>query len=374
MKVTIVSGKNPFVAKASGTAAYVSGLITALNEREFEVTLISPKIDKGDVDRFNLDHIPIKMRRDTSISFFLKLMMKTPRLNIPEHSIIHAHRPDFAFPFVIFKRKNPKVCTLHGIPDIGIRTRKNVLIWGLYSLMEKATLGRMDRLIAVNQSTKDYYLRKNPDLKDKIVVIPVGVNTELFRPHNGGKMREKYGFERDEKIILFVGRFSKEKGLDILLSSFKELKSEVSKARLVLVGSGPMEEKMRKIVKTQNIEDVTFIKPLDHEKIPEILNCADVLALCSLYEGMPTVVLEAMACGVPVVSTDVGDVKKVVNQETGQLIRKRNPKAIKNAILKVIRNGRSGYIDSCITVAKRYSWENISQKIVDVYTEVVKDL
>ncbi|MEE9152407.1 MAG: glycosyltransferase family 4 protein, partial [Thermoplasmata archaeon] len=331
MKVTIVAGRNPFAAKASGTSTYVEGLVTALNEERLHVTLISCEIDKKTADRYNLNHISLKMKKVTSIRFLLKLLVKTPRLKIPEYSIIHTHRPDFMFPFILFCRKNPKVCTLHGIPDIGIKTRKNFLTWGIYSLLERSILGRINRLIAVNQSTKDYYAQKYPRIKDKIAVIPVGVDLDLFRPLDREKMRKRYGFNQEDKIILYVGRFSVEKGLDLLLSAFKELKSEVGGVRLILLGEGMMEEKLRKIVKSQNIEDVTFMKPHDHKKIPEILNCADLLALCSSYEGMPTIVLEALACGVPVVSTDVGDVKNMVLEDkTGQLVPSRDSKSIKN--------------------------------------------
>lgn len=298
-------------------------------------------------------------------------MVKTPFFRLPKDSIIHGHRPDFMFPFTIFCRKNPRVCTLHGIPEINIKKRKNFLIWRIYTFLEKYSLSRIDKLIAVNRSAKEYYSKKMKNLDEKTVIIPVGINTKMFRPLDKKKMREKYGFKQEETIILYIGRFSVEKDLELLLRAFKDFRPEVPKARLVLLGKGPEEERLREFVKTQHVDGVTFKKPVKHEDVPEIINCADVLALCSLFEGMPTVVLEALACGVPVVSTDVGDVNKVVvDGETGQLVRHRNPESLKNAILKVIRNRGIGYIDSCLAVAKRYSWDNISQKIMEVYAEV----
>jgi len=298
-------------------------------------------------------------------------MFKAPFLRLPKDSIIHGHRPDFMLPFVLFWRKNPKVCTLHGIPEVGIKTRKNFIIWGIYYFIERLTLGRIDKFIAVDQLTKDYYSKKKPNLGAKIIVIPIGIDAKMFKPLNLRKMREKYGFNQEEKIILYIGRFSVEKRLNLLLKAFKDLKSEMSEAHLILLGEGPEEERLSKIVETQGIEAVTFMNPVKHEKISEIINCADVLALCSSYEGMPTVVLEAFACGVPVVSTDVGDVNKVVNAKTGYLIKDVNPYSIKNAILKVIKNGRDNYSDNCLTAAMQYSWENISLKITEIYDEII---
>lgn len=336
--------------------------------------MISTDIGEDEQRNYNFEHIPLKIKKVTSITILLKLMLKTPFFGLPKDSIIHGHRPDFMLPFTIFCRKNPKVCTLHGIPEINIKKRKNFMIWSIYTFIERYSLSRLDKLIAVNRSAKQYYSKKKRNLDDKTVVIPVGIDMEMFKPLDKGKMREKYGFNQEETIILYIGRFSVEKDLELLLKAFKDLIPEIPKARLILLGKGPEDERLRKIVKTQHIDGVTFMKPVKHEDIPEIINCADVLTLCSLFEGMPTVVLEALACGVPVVSTDVGDVSNVVvNGKTGQLVRNRDPESLKNAILKVIRNGEVDYFNSCIAVAKRYSWDNISQKIMEVYAEVEQE-
>ena len=338
-----------------------------------DVTLLSTDIEASGQQNREFKHIPIKMKKETSIIFLLKLMVMTPFLRLPKDSIVHAHRPDFMLPFILFCRKNPKVCTLHGIPDINIKTRKNVIIWGIYNSLERLSLGYIHRLIAVNQSTKDYYSEKKRNIKEKIVVIPVGIDTNTFRPLDRRKMREKYGFNQEDTIILYIGRFSIEKGLDLLLEAFIGLKSENPKARLTLLGEGPEEKRLKEIVKTQYIEGVTFMKSVGHEKIPEIINCADTLVLCSLFEGMPTVVLESLACGVPVVSTDVGGVNKVVvDDKTGQLVKDTSPDSIRNAIAKVLRNGRDAYIDNCTAIAMQYSWKNIVNRIKEVYAEITE--
>lgn len=372
LKLTIVSGKNPFSAEPSGTLAYISGLIEGLRDKRIDIAVIGSEIDDTIQRKYNINCIPIKVKKMTSIYFLIKLMFKAPFLKLSKDSIVHGHRPDFMLPFVLFWRKNPKVCTLHGIPEIGIKTRKNFIIWRIYNLIERFTLGRIDKFIAVDQLTKDHYSKKRSSLKDKIEVIPIGIDTNMFKPSDKRKMREYYGFDQEEKIILFIGRFSIEKGLDILLKAFKDLKSEIPEARLILLGEGAEERRLRKIVETKGIKDVTFMKPIEHQKIPDIINCADVLALCSSYEGMPTVVLEAFACGVPVVSTDVGDVNKVVSDKTGYILKEREPTLIKNAFGKVINNGRDSYSDSCIAISRQYSWEKISREIMEVYKDIVR--
>ncbi|MHC4912697.1 MAG: glycosyltransferase family 4 protein [Planctomycetota bacterium] len=374
MKINLVIEKNPFTVEASGTQAYVEGLVSSLIKRKINVSLISREIHENDQKKYKIEHIPITKNKLTSIGFMLKLMLKAPFLKLPQDSVIHSQRPDFMLPFILFFRNNPKVCTLHGIPSIGIKTRKNAIIWGIYNLIERTSLKRIDKLIAVNDSAKEYYTRKNPRLKDDIIVIPVGIDLGLFKPMDRRKMRSLYDFAQDDIIILYIGRFSQEKGLDLLLRGFSLLKTHIPNARLILLGKGPSKSALKKIIKEENISDVTFMEPVSHDKIPEVINSANLLALCSSYEGMPTVVLEALACGVPVVSTDVGDVSKVVkNGKTGELILNRDPKSVQNALLKVIERDCETYKDDCIAEAKRFSWEIISQDIIKVYNDVAKE-
>jgi glycosyltransferase involved in cell wall biosynthesis len=373
LKIVHVSGINPFSVKPSGMYAYMAGLASTLSKKGVDVAIIGKEMGEEELQTHNIKLIPIKMKKATSIIFLTKLMVKAPFWKLSENAIIHGHRPDFLFPFIIFSRRNPKVCTLHGIPNINVKTRKNLLIWGIYTSLEKLSLRHIDRFIAVNRSTKQYYSEKEPKIKNRIVVIPVGIDTQVFKPIDQRKMRKRYGFDQKEKIILYVGRFSIEKRLDLLLKVFKDLKEKISNARLVLVGNGLEEIKLRNIVKMENIEDVTFMNSVKHEKIPEIINCADVLALCSLFEGMPTVVLEALACGVPVVATDVGDVSCVVkDNETGFLVKERDRSQISDRLLKVIDWGRESYSQRCIEVAGAYSWNNVTERILNVYSELIE--
>ena len=83
-------------------------------------------------------------------------------------------------------------------------------------------------------------------------------------------------------------------------------------------------------------------------------------------------VLESLACGVPVVATDVGDVKKVViNDKTGFLVINTDRQSIRSAISKVIQNGRNSYSDDCRATAMKYSWENITREIKAVYSDLL---
>ncbi len=107
--------------------------------------------------------------------------------------------------------------------------------------------------------------------------------------------------------------------------------------------------------------------------MPGIYNCADLLTLCSEYEGMPMVVLEALSCGIPVVSTDVGDVGEVVIDGVTGYISKSDENELKNKIMKVLEEAER-FKYNCIEIAHRYSWDAISERIIDVYKEVQNEV
>ena len=150
-------------------------------------------------------------------------------------------------------------------------------------------------LISVDKGTRNYYIAKYPWIKDKITVIPPGINLEKFAPMEKEKLRRKWGFSEEEKIIVYVGRLEKEKNLRMLMESFKIVKDEIKNTKSILVGTGSEESKLKSIVNELDLKDVIFLGVIQNDKIPEILNCSDVLALCSLYEGNPIIVKEALS-------------------------------------------------------------------------------
>jgi glycosyltransferase involved in cell wall biosynthesis len=374
MEITIISGIDPYTPKPGGTRSYVMSLIQFLCEHGIKTTLIGVSSNKKEVPtEYLFTFIPVTRGQNlSSYKFLFSLFLKTPFLNIPKSSIIHTQRPDDMLPFVLFYKNNPKICTLHGTPLNAIYFKKGPVIGKIYELIEKFVLKRMDTVIAVDGEAKKFYTQMYPQIKDKIMVIPVGINTKLFKPANRHENRKKYHLNENEKIILYVGRLNVEKGLDLLLKSFKEVKKEVEDCKLVLVGEGKDRDNLENLAKNIELKDIIFMGALERDKIPEIINCADVFALCSLYEGMPTVVLEALACGVPVVSTNVGDVHKVVrNDKTGYIVEKRTKEEMSDKLIKALSN--SGRFEAnCIGAVQEYSWDRIAKRITGVYDELLE--
>ncbi|MFH1402733.1 MAG: glycosyltransferase [Candidatus Altiarchaeota archaeon] len=169
----------------------------------------------------------------------------------------------------------------------------------------------------------------------KVVVAPSFVDTRRFNPGvDGSRVRERLGLKR--KAILFVGRFVSYKGIEYLIEAFRAMRVK-HKLDLVLVGAGPLEGELKKMVSESKVEGVHFAGEVPVDELPEYYAACDVLVLPSVtrQEAFGLVLVEAMACGKPVVSTDFSGMPYVVDG-AGVLAKPRDPADLASAIYRVL--------------------------------------
>lgn len=354
-----------------GIRTYVSNLLRSFSTLGLDVTLIGFH-PKSNLNTYS--YVPLTSKQNNRYIYLFNLFLKAPFLKLPPNAIICTHRPDDMFPFILFYKKNPKVCTLHGNLLENIRIKHNKIISKLYEIVEAFALKHLLRdncvIITVDNTTKKYYEKKYPWIENKIMIIPIGINPKEFRPLSKLAVRKRYGFTQNDKIIMYVGRLEKEKDLDFLISAFAKIKKMEPHAKLILIGDGRERENLEMLVDKFNMTDtIEFMGAAEHKMIPEILNCADVFALCSHYEASPTVVKEALACGVPVVSMNVGDVSTIINKKVGALVRK-NQKEFATAILDILDRNPNKLRENCLNMSKKFGFEKIAKKTIEVYKKL----
>jgi glycosyltransferase involved in cell wall biosynthesis len=204
---------------------------------------------------------------------------------------------------------------------------------------------------------------------EKIRIVPNAVDTNLFSPQT----------EREEDLVVWVGRFVQEKGLEYLLKAAKIVSRKAKNVKFLLVGDGPLKAKIMKLASDLGLlgKFVRFTGPLKREEVAKILGRASVFVFPSLREGLPLSVLEAMACGTPVVGSDVPGIKDlVVNGENGLLVPARNPKMLAEALLTLLNEvelrKEMGRKARRLVVAE-YSWDSVISKIEKVYYEAINE-
>jgi teichuronic acid biosynthesis glycosyltransferase TuaC len=178
-------------------------------------------------------------------------------------------------------------------------------------------------IVTVSQSLKDSLLAMAVT-PEKITVLRNGVDLDRFAPRDRASIRARLSLEGP--VWLTVGHLVELKGVDIVIEAL----AQVPDATLLIAGEGPEGPKLRQLVERLGLsERVRFLGAIPHVDLCDYYNAADAMALASSREGMPNVVLEALACGTPVLATAVGGIPELITDpEAGELMRERRPEAL----------------------------------------------
>lgn len=232
-----------------------------------------------------------------------------------------------------------------------------------------------DAIIAISEGVKNVLVEGGIDAK-RIHIIPDGID---FAPHEDKTskdyLRRELSFAPDDFLVGIVAQLSDDKGHKYLIQTSKHLRESTPKIKIIIVGGGPLQLELNKQVKEIQGEDMVFFLGF-REDIPQILNSLDVFVLSSDHKGLGGIIIDAMACRLPVVATRVGGILEVVDhQNTGLLVRPQRPKSLAKAILKMYedrelahRLGQRGYED----VHQKFSVESMASKAIDLYEELAK--
>ena len=280
--------------------------------------------------------------------------------------IIHAHSHLFfstnVCAFARLLHSAPLIITNHGLISASAPAWLNTLYKHTFS---RATFHIADHIICYTDIEKKNIEKLGIDPK-KISVIHNGVDTSLFTPGASEKTTCR-------KQILWVGRYVPGKGVGYLIEAFSRVREKIPGAHLVLVGEGPEKSAIEDMIKNLYLQSsVTLIDYLDNAELPGIYKNSDLFVLPSLMEGVPRTILEAMACGVPVVTTDLPHLVNIIDG-AGLVVPPKDPALLSDAILTILED-----VPLAETMSQRgrnkieleYSWENTVGKTLALYEAV----
>jgi starch synthase len=277
----------------------------------------------------------------------------------------------------------PHVMTVHSLEPL--RPWKSEQLGGGYALSswaERVAVESATAIIAVSNGMRDDVLATYPAVDaDKVHVIRNGIDTEQYAPDSGTDVLEKYGISLTRPTVAYVGRITRQKGLPVLLRAAEFLDDDV---QLVLcAGQADTEEISTEVTHLvehlrETRSDVVWLNGmLPKQEIIQILSHATIFACPSLYEPLGIVNLEAMACGTPVVASNVGGIPEVVmDAQTGLLVPPGDPVVLAEAITSLVgdpaRASAMGQLGRQ-RVAAEFSWASIAAQTAALYTELTRE-
>jgi len=215
----------------------------------------------------------------------------------------------------------------------------------------------------------------------KLVVIPPGVDVSHFYPIPADEAKMYVGLKPEDRMVLFVGRIEPLKGVDTLIQAMSSLQlNENQRVHLAIIGGDPSaspQEMSAEMARLQKLCDdlsvgqtVVFLGKRDQDKLPYYYSAAELLVMPSHYESFGMVALEAMACGTPVIASEVGGLAYLVKDgETGFTIPDQEPDTLCEKISWLLNDHelQQSMSQQAVKYAQDYAWEKIAKQIVGVY-------
>jgi len=381
LKVCLVAADfPPFVQ--GGLARYSSKLFKALQEFGLDVSLITSTplrdFDYKD-DKINSFYLP----------FFYNRVLKYPLFNIlslkkktwSKFNIIHSLSTQYELGLSRIITDN-LVLTVHNtfaqqLEMFYYNSRLDKILrksfyYYMY-LWEKIACKSAKKIITVSNGTAVSLMNSHGLPSNKIKVIYSGVDLEKFKDKREIPKKHKI----DKGYLLFVGRIVPRKGIEYLLHAFKLIRKQKEKVKLLIIGQGEKayQELLIKLTKQLKIEnDVYFLKNVTDEDLPAFYHNASLFVFPSLVEGFGLVCLEAMACGKPVVASNIPGVREVViHGKTGILVPPRNPAKLAEAILGLLNDEsiKNKLGKNALSRSKQFSWEKTAKEVYRCYREML---
>lgn len=371
--------------KFGGVTAVSYNVAKKLVEHGHKVTVYTTDVGNSQFSRLNVQDTKImngiKVRYFKNISNFFAFkhrlylpigMFSDVRRDMPNFDIIHFHDYRSFLTVIVHhyakKHKIPYVLQAHGsiLPFFQKQRLKELydLVWG-YKILKDTS-----KAIALTETEAIQYKKMGID-EDKIEIIPNGIDLTEFRNlPKRGEFREKYGVKSGERMVLYLNRINKIKGIDLLVRAFADLTKRLGNVKLVIAGPDDgFLSNLKKQIKDLKIEDRILITgPLYAENKLRAFVDSDVYVLPSFYEIFSITVLEAWACGTPVILTDRCGMADYV-KKIGCVVEYDKNK-LEDAITKTLTDEglrRKFRKEGMRVVREKFRWDRIVEQLENIY-------
>ena len=372
-----------------GVDIYVYNLTQTLSKLGIDIIIHTSRYPNYYPKRAKKGNIEIK--RYLPIVFFLGFpIIPSLALNLIRNNngeIIHGHvnSPLIVDSGIIGKKigRKPFIVTYQADPFVSDLSTKfsflGNIVYKPYLRILYNTLKNADKIVVATSiyAKNSVILSK---FKEKIVIIPNGINTDHFKPKKAKEsIRKILGIEDGTKVVTFVGRLVRYKGVEYLIKAVPSILNKIKDCQILVVGDGPLRSALEDQAKKLGISKrLKFLGTVSNSLLVQIYSISDLLVLpsTSSSEGFGLVLAEAMSCEVPVIASNVGGIPNVVkSHKTGLIIKPRNTLEIVNATLHLLENEklrkRMGKM-ARKHVIQNFSIDQVARKTLSLYQQVLR--
>lgn len=375
MKIIFLNYEYPPLGGGAGNASFYI-LHEFAKIPDLEIDYVTSSIDKFKIekisDNITIHFLDINKKENFHFQTMKDLLAyswksywyvkKLTRKN--KYDLCHAF---FGIPcgYIAMKLGLPYIVSLRGSDVPFYNNRFRLLDKFIFRKLSRKVWRKAKAVVALSYDLIE--LARKTSKKQEISVIYNGINTEEFRPDPEMLNQEK------TFNILFVGRLIERKGLVYLLKAFNNFSRKYPEARLLIAGDGPLKNSSRELVENNNLQEkISFFGNVKHDKINELYKKSHVFVLPSLNEALGNVTQEALASGLPIITTKTGAAELI--KENGYIIRKENSQDIEEGLEKIIQNNNLRQLMSQKSreLAEDMSWEKTARSYFDLYKKCLK--
>jgi glycosyltransferase involved in cell wall biosynthesis len=368
----ITTSVRSLVAKLNGR---FRSLLVCVGNRHSE-DIIRDRVKRRDVAVLPVLCAPRRFRLvPLNIAFTLNLFRRRRQV-LEQADVVHVHRMELALPFILWKQR-PVVLTVHGSSAHHDLCKSGLLRWRIvrmmYAVAERFVFSKVDAVVLISQEAAAYYGRRYACVRHKFLVIPNFIDTSELGPVDRLQVRSRYGLADSDVVVVYAGRLSREKRVDLLIAAFGKLVADRPGAHLVIAGDGPEEAALKEQVARQSLSHVRFLGLLSPGEARMLVASANVVVLPSEFEGFPMIVLEALAGGVPVVARDVGGVRDILTEDLAIfMLRSANSEEIVERVCTAVDRQRE-VAQSCLARAQQFDAARVMPQIEAIYSGLTRN-
>jgi glycosyltransferase involved in cell wall biosynthesis len=255
-----------------------------------------------------------------------------------------------------------------GVPCVLTARGSDINLLPRYELVRRqirAALGKADALVGVSKALADA-MRQLGAPEDRLVVVPNGIDRDVFHYGDSASARQKLGIYPDEKMLLSVGNLNELKGHALVIEAVARLRARGARISYHIIGAGEEESRLEAKIASLGLQSCVHLQgSIPNERLRPWYQAASLYVLASSREGWPNVLNEALACGTPVVATKVGGVPEIVRHGENGLLMERSPEAIAATIEAALE--RDWDRRALAGGASRRSWSDVAGRLVTLF-------